>query len=328
MENNRIILSVIIPVFNVYPYIKKCLASILNQTVDKNCYEVLVVNDGSTDRSSEFLKSIGNKFENLRIYNRKNKGVSNSRNFGIEKSKGEFISFIDSDDWANENYIETLISYLNSYDPDVLSFGYYQDFKNNSKIKKYKSNFIIKNQLNIELFFKINLECSLYNIWNKVYRKSFIKKNNICFLDIKNGEDAIFNLEVYSKTLKSVFVTDKLYHYTFLRKGAASTSKDMQYLNDGCEVINYINSIFKEDKKKELLINYQSVIMLYSYVNTNFDSNKKYFEEQRAFIKSKFYRTLIPNVSLKYSAKNLNLFLKFLIVKVPFLIYIKDTVRR
>ena len=115
--NNRPLVSIVVPVYNVENYVSKCIQSIFRQTF-KN-YELIVVNDGSTDNSLSKLQKFSDN--RLKIINQKNKGLSGARNTGIKRAIGKYITFIDSDDWISEDYLEVMVSYARKYNADIVS---------------------------------------------------------------------------------------------------------------------------------------------------------------------------------------------------------------
>ncbi len=115
-------LSIIIPVYNVEKYIARCLNSILDQDVDSKDYEVIVINDGSSDNSESILNKYAQTYFNFRVFTQKNKGVGNARNKGIELANGKYIYFLDSDDYLANNVLKDILFYVEKYNLDVLTF--------------------------------------------------------------------------------------------------------------------------------------------------------------------------------------------------------------
>lgn len=185
MEKNPIV-SIIIPIYNGSNYIDKCFDSILKQTY-KNI-EVVFVNDESKDNSLQILENYSKKYNFIKIINQKNSGQAIARNNGIKNSSGKYITFVDQDDYIDNDYIETLVS--NIKDNDILITGYTRvDEKGNVLYKKIPS----------------DLEWAKYKYcssWSKIYLNSFIKKNKIEFGNYKIGEDVYFLLYACSKTNK------------------------------------------------------------------------------------------------------------------------------
>jgi len=221
-------ISIIIPVYNAGEYLKQCLDSVLNQTfID---YECICVNDGSTDNSLSIIQEYVNKDSRFNIIDKKNEGVSISRNIGIDRSVGEYITFIDSDDWIEKDYLIKIFYNKNSKN-DLVVCGFnvfnhkdniidlkYEEDKSNNKV------FLIEYK-NIENF--LDFIGSYRSVWGKLYRSDIIKKNNIYFFNnISGDEDYAFNI-LYIMYIKNIiFMADKLYVY---RKQVESlTSNDEQ----------------------------------------------------------------------------------------------------
>jgi glycosyltransferase involved in cell wall biosynthesis len=124
MENTKMKLSIILPVYNVADYLPKCLDSLLAQDLPQNDYEIIVVNDGSTDNSGDIAQKYADKYANITLINQSNQGLSGARNTGIEQGKGDYIQFVDSDDFLEKNVLGGLIKQVERDDLDVLRFKY------------------------------------------------------------------------------------------------------------------------------------------------------------------------------------------------------------
>ena len=118
------LLSIVVPVYNVEDYLSKCLDSILNQDIDKDDYEIIVVNDGSTDGSGGIAKEYAEKYSNITLINQENQGLSGARNSGIKIAKGKYIQFVDSDDYLEPNVEKFLVDKMIKENLDVLRFNY------------------------------------------------------------------------------------------------------------------------------------------------------------------------------------------------------------
>ena len=121
-------LSIIIPVYNVEKYIEKCLLSCIKQDISYEDYEIVVVNDGSPDNSITIVERIAKDYSNIRIINQENQGLSGARNTGMKHAKGNYIWFVDSDDYIEENCLGRIVSYLNG-DLDILQLQYRHVFE-------------------------------------------------------------------------------------------------------------------------------------------------------------------------------------------------------
>ena len=245
------LISIVVPVYNVEKYLKKCVECILNQSY-KNI-EILLIDDGSTDRSGEICDQLLKKDERIKTYHKVNGGLSSTRNYGAELSKGEFIAFIDSDDYISEDFCETLYDLINEYKADVASIdlkmvrenGYkivtsddIENTKLESKVQIFKKNEILKEIL-LRKSFK-NYVCT------KLYRKELFEK-----CKFKEGtcyEDVLFMYEL-SKVINKIVYLDKEC-YTYLKRGNSITATcSEKNLNDFLDIIIYRYEEIKEEKK-------------------------------------------------------------------------------
>jgi len=186
-------ISIIIPVYNVEKYIKKCINSALNQNLNSNEYEIIVVDDESPDNSVTIIKELMLNNSQISLYSQKNKGLGGARNTGITNATGKYILFLDADDNLVENSLNTIINYSISNNLDILEFGangtnengdiLYTKSKNTSKISNGYT-YLSKNQY-------MNSAC------NKLYSLEFIKRNNLLFKERIFIEDFEFNTRAY-----------------------------------------------------------------------------------------------------------------------------------
>lgn len=188
MKDNLV--TIVIPVYNGEKSIKKCLESVRNQNYKK--WELIVVNDGSTDASEEVLSNVlkqpGFADNQVKVLHQDNSGVACARNRGIFEAKGAYITFIDQDDYIKADYIKTLLSDAVNKKADIVVSGYYRTGRDGKNIK--------------EVALKQTEWAKFMNLapWGKLYKTSFLKKNNLHFLDVKKGEDCYLNILAYSKT--------------------------------------------------------------------------------------------------------------------------------
>lgn len=175
-------ISVIVPVYNVEKYLKQCLDSIVNQTY-KNL-EIIIVNDGTKDNSMKIVEEYLQD-KRIKVINKENGGLSSARNIGIKEATGDYISFIDSDDYISLNMYEDLVKNINGEDIIIFNYSRLDD-----KTKKIVKNKYIKNNKMIILDKKLNYLYSRIELvcWNKIYKATFIKEKKINFLEIVNED--------------------------------------------------------------------------------------------------------------------------------------------
>lgn len=235
-------ISVIIPVYNSEKYLKKCIDSILNQTMKD--IEIILINDGSTDRSEEIIDNyIKEDRGNIIKYNQENAGQAVARNKGIELAKGEFISFIDSDDYIDKCMLEDLYNEAKTKQLDIVICDYFEDIKGNLIYKKQilrEHTELIKDYI---LF--VAGPC------NKIIKTEILKKNNIKFPENIFYEDIAIMpaLVIYSKKIGYL---KKAYYYYVIREN--STMRQIKYnknLDSIFFALNYLENIFITENQYE-----------------------------------------------------------------------------
>ena len=240
--------SVIIPVYNVEKYINRCLKSILSQRYDD--LEIIVIDNGSTDSSGSICDTYASEYSNISVYHIENHGVGSARNFGLSKARGEFIYFVDSDDYLVGNLFAEFEDKLTP-DFDLLVFSYYNSFeqemteKNRTKkILPYNGSY---DKYDFSKIFKdLFLSDMLYTVWNKFYRREFLIENNISFEKYELGEDVRFNLNAYRNVNKVYLSQDSYYVYVIGRKGSAMSSYNPKRLQYQLQELELVDSLLKD----------------------------------------------------------------------------------
>lgn len=211
-------ISVIVPVYNVEKYLPRCIDSILAQTFTD--FELLLIDDGSKDKSGEICDEYSKKDNRIRVFHRENGGPSKSRNFGIYKSLGEWIVFIDSDDYVSIDYIETFFKYNDTFDENIQVIQGCHIFSDDDQISP---NYVERKYLYTELY--VNGENDRTNIrnqrllhswevWDRIFSKKIIEQYNLNFNEkVKVLEDAMFWHRYILKVQKIIFVPEQNYYY-------------------------------------------------------------------------------------------------------------------
>lgn len=250
-------ISIIVPVYNVEKYLNRCIESILNQTY-KN-FELILVNDGSTDKSRQICEKYQAEDNRVIVINQQNKGVSAARNVGLEIAKGEYIAFVDSDDYIERDMYESLINDCKNKNSDITVCGFYQLRPNSKRNELFiKNESFIMNSIDcINKFFEDDyIKDLMYAPWNKLFKRKVI--GNIRFNEeLSMGEDILFIFECLEKCNFIFFNTESKYNYIYRENSAMRekfSEKRLDYIKafDCMEKIclerypNIINSVRKQ----------------------------------------------------------------------------------
>lgn len=271
------LVSIIIPVYNAEKTLGKCLSSILNQTY--NNLDIIVVNDGSTDNSDNICKKFQNKDKRINYIYQKNSGVSNARNSGINLVKGEYVTFIDADDWIDNDFIESLMNLIVKNNADVITSTAI-DFTDDKVINKVDSELKYKIINNSDEMLKELFKGKKYNSvsWGKIYKKEVII-NQKFDEDLKIAEDLKFLILVLKNCNKLVATNIRKYHY-YINDGSAIHSG---FNENWIDAISYYKDIIYKYNDTNLkiyaILNYVSVNLSCYY---NFNLN----HEEKIYIKS------------------------------------------
>lgn len=226
-------ISIIVPVYNSQTVLERCVESIIRQSFSD--WELLLVNDGSTDSSADICDYYASKDSRIRSFHKENGGVSTARNYGLENMQGKWITFIDSDDWVNEYYLERLFSHVGDTVDLVVSYAVVCG--NGMERKEvYPSNRI--NRDNFELMFIENDMNWHTSPWSKLYRAEIVRKNNLRFCEgMHIGEDALF-LYTFMMASRNIYISSNTdYYYNAYMKN--SLTKRMNSLSS--ELLSYRN---------------------------------------------------------------------------------------
>lgn len=218
--------SIIVPVYNVEKYLRKCIDSILNQTY-KN-FELIIVDDGSTDCSGNICDEYKLKNENIIVIHKKNGGLSSARDTGISKVTGEYIIFVDSDDWIEPNTLEVLNNIVSKREYDMIIYGIFMDYYA-KEVKTEEISLPTKSynsvQRYLDEFEKYRISGLFGYVCNKLYRSEVIKLNKIEFGEYVYPEDVYFNFKVLPKCNNILVIENIFYHYIHRSRETLSKAK-------------------------------------------------------------------------------------------------------
>lgn len=333
--------SVVLPTYNAEKYLHECVNSIVNQTLED--IEIIIVNDGSTDKTIDIAKKLQSIDKRIIIINQSNKGPGEARNVGLRTAKGEYISFIDPDDWIQKDMFLQMYNYAKSNNCDVVQCNYttrsLKSYNNHniSTIPSYK----LMDANDIKKHIKSSLlegKLSTY-VWDKIYKVSFLKENELYFEDKRLFEDWYFIMSITSKMKRFFYITDNFYNYRVVEGSLARKYYDnyeeliinlqkrkFEYMklwgdgsdiylskvlnNLGDDILKIINHIF--DSRYNLCKNVK-MQKLKNLMNNEFLQSNFYNQQYITYIKeskiNKFYLRLIF-YCLKYKKVKLLYLLK------------------
>ena len=246
--------SIIVPVYNVEKLLSRCLNSLVNQSLSD--IEIICVNDGSTDNSLNILKSFSEKDSRIIIIDKQNEGLSVSRNTGMNIAKGEYIGFVDSDDWVDLDFYEKLYNSAINNGADIAIAGIYEIHKYKKFYKqKFEKEKCIENIE--EKFYTLNIPEYSY-VWNKIYKRKEIEMNNLYFIPNLYYEDRVFTPEVLY-ALKKVVIVPNIKYYYFRHKNSIVRNKNINRTQADEIMINFfkehnlnLNKYLPKEKKYKI----------------------------------------------------------------------------
>ncbi|MBR2614401.1 MAG: glycosyltransferase [Clostridia bacterium] len=339
-ENIKI--SIVVPIYNVEKYLSDCVKSLIEQTYDN--IEILLVDDGSTDGCGEICDAYANLDSRVRVIHQSNGGVSIARNTGVKNAKGEYVLFIDPDDWFEKNTVEILVNEIKGGDIDVLRFNYVKEYGDYSQENK---NSLLEEKVyqdeefnqvlrkNVGLVGKELRSIENFNFLASVcfgcYKKSIILDNNIEFTDIdKIGsfEDGLFNLQFLMKAKSFVYIDKCLYHYRKNNAGAYTSRSKKNFFEKTLVLFNEIAKVI-EDKLEDKQIQ-QAYFNRIAYCvleqNLNVMKNREATgrekrKEIRAILKHDLVKKAIKQFKLKYLPLKWKVYYFFVKTKCTFGVY-------
>jgi glycosyltransferase involved in cell wall biosynthesis len=293
-------LSIIIPVFNVEQYLKKCLDSIFFNNNNLDLFEVIIVNDGTPDNSMEIVAEFTKIFKNIFVVNQVNKGLGEARNEGVKHVNGEYLWFVDSDDWLVEGAINNILNILNLNELDILAIDYTYSSGEKSTVMNFaKQGSIYTGKEYLAINFVQN------PVQYYVINSSFYKKNNLCFKKGIYHEDSLFTPIALFYAKAVMFFNSSCYIYN-VREGSIMTSPNatLKHCNDMITVSNDLLSFMITDAKnsqdKRILSKYIGTALggVYYYWKTLNYNDKKNISNKLLFFK--FFKPLILSFQYKY----------------------------
>lgn len=255
------LLSVIVPVYNVEKYLKRCLESILVQSW--NDYEIILVDDGSTDSSAQICDLYAEKYEMIRVIHKENKGLSDTRNRGIEEASGEYVYFPDSDDWLEPNTFSELSDVIEELTYDIISFN--REFVTSEEDKLISAKSRIQKLSGKQALLEMLKQSDVTGFANdKIYRKKLFLDNDIEFPVGKYYEDLGTNYKLFLKATKVYVTNQKYYHYLITNPDSITQSWNEQKLQD---MFGFYREIYYSPLVREKFEELEIEILQAFYIN-------------------------------------------------------------
>lgn len=274
MVNYKI--SVVVPVYNVEDYVKECIESIINQTYSN--LEIILVDDGSTDMSGKICDKYAEKDSHIKVIHKENGGLVSARKAGVDIATGDYITFIDSDDWIDLSAYETILSKVGDFSPELIAYGNKKQFKDyvidryevlnegyylSGQVKEIISAKYADNEVAFD-------NIILGNIWNKMFKSSLIKRNQQKVSNlIVRGEDYASTIPCFIEA-KSLYIVHYAPYYYRVRENSIMHTSEHKNIEDAKLVIERIyqsfmeNGLIKNSEYKKMLISYAYFIILLS----------------------------------------------------------------
>ncbi len=288
-------ISVIVPVYNEEKFLRNCLNSIAGQTMRD--FEVIVVNDGSTDNSLNIMKEFKDKYTNFIIINKENSGTSGARNQALKYARGDYIAFVDSDDYIEPEFLKRLYSFAKKTDSDIACCGYYTYIpEKNKHIRKpfcLKTGVYSSEKILNSLIKDVRMH---FYMWNKLWKRKLFEDHNITFPDMC-FEDIPVSMNLFYFADKIAVINEEYYNYT-RHENSIVSNMDVQKLNDYIKAFACIRNFLEKNNDFD---NYKFSFLWYGYrtIITNFKLVYK------VCTRNKDFKGLIPKlISLNSNVLN------------------------
>ena len=280
------LLSIIVPVYNVEKYIEECLESLVaNKSTN---IEIILVNDGSKDKSVDICKLYEKKDNRIIIVNKKNGGLSDARNYGIKNSNSKYLMFVDSDDYIESMALNNILDFLNKSESDVIMTPY-QEFTEDSlgRIAGINTSLTFEEYKTSEVLLKKIFDDtdSLWPAWKFIVKKTFLEENKISFKKGFLHEDVDYTSRILLKMKTFNYLNEKFYFYRIERVGSIMSNKGFKSLNDTAIIVKDLKDFMDKElvgsKIKDIVLEKLSrtlytVLGLYKYGDKE---ERRYIEE-------------------------------------------------
>lgn len=335
-------LTVIVPVYKINEeFLRYCIESLLNQ--GRSDYRIILVDDGSPDNCGQICDEYAKKNDIISVIHQENQGVSMARNNAIKKTETKWLTFVDADDWVEDDYIDTLYRELNgaANSADVVMYEYSREFKSSRSEETLglETGFLSDDMLNIarkSTFYKllINGKSNPYTviaIWDKVYNTDFLKNNEMWFIpEARKGQDRLFNADVLNSTSKVYYIKKILYRYRCWEESRTNKYDPNVPKLTAVEIKSLQNVLLKhnlQDMGEEYLkcricTRLYTCMRLYYFHDSNNKSFKEKIDDVRKLANSEPYKKALATVNLSLLNTQEKIFVYCMKMKLYSIVYL------
>lgn len=334
MDKNTPQISIIVPVYKVEDTLVKCIETLINQTISD--IEIILVDDGSPDNSGYICDQYALKDERIKVIHKENGGLASARNAGLDIARGEFIGFVDSDDYISLNMYEKMYKKINELEADICICGYYT--VRNDKYISHKigidKNFLNKEEI-IEKLVKPLIGNDLEHndeivgfVWRNLYKKELICSSRFKSEEIYFAEDEVFNIDAYYKSRKVCLLDEPLYYYQYNANSLSNKYRPrlwnklinlLEYKKDVANQINIIDEI--EERLNNQLIK-MIIISIKNIKHSNCTLSQKHrLDEIKNIINHEETRKVIKDTKGKKYTFKVKILLILIKLRLNYIIY-------
>ena len=320
--------SIIIPVYNTAKYLRQAIDSVIKQTHQN--LQIICVNDGSTDQSLAILEEYANKDARIEVITQENSGLSAARNRGLKSVKGDYVLFLDSDDWLDTDTVAKARRYLIDNNVDIVFWGYIKEYENSAiPVRVWNQNITFTDgnmqKLTIRLVGQINQELrnpalldSIGTAWGKLYKTSLFSHTR--FTDtqiIGSAEDVLCNIEIFSKAKSAFYTTDITHHYRKNNSQSLTKAYKSELISQWQNLFDYMHELiikYKMHRSAEIALENRKALAVIGLGLNELDAGESFIprvKRIKALLSIPWLRSALKQIPLTYFPIHWKLFFYF-----------------
>lgn len=276
VDMEKDLISIIVPVYNVETYLGRCMESILKQTY--KCLEIILVDDGSTDSSGKMCDEYAKTDSRVKVIHKTNGGLSDARNAGLEIATGEYIGYVDSDDWIEPQMYECMYNACVENKAELAVCRYFSEYKDRTESGGTDSIVPLTQDKLLDIYIRGNDKYIIYNsVWSKLFKRELVE--DMIFPKGRNSEDIMYTTKSFCRLNRAVYIDRCLYHYVLDREGSImNVSRGERMFRDEIpfwrEHISYIRELVS-DVMADLALYYFQRRLLFYYIDAKNSKNQE-----------------------------------------------------